>query len=454
MLFKFFAYVSFVALAICTRGSGLLVGQSVGAETLPGFLEEAVAGNTVFAEGVTGFHLYDLDERREVYGYNEERRFVPASNVKLLTFFLAHRVLGHRSPAVYYQEFYNRIEVWGAGYPLLLHPAFAGYDELTPWLVSRTVPVIVNAPEADEPARYGTGWSWDDYDYGYVYERSGLPVYGNRLHLEPGPPDAYGREQLYGVPPEVTRSLIQDERQRRLVHREEADNLFTLRGDFTATARFPVERALITDPDFTVRQLREAFGENRIRGGKLPRPDPAKLQRLDVSVPDTVYRKLLRDSDNYLAEQLVLQCAARRYGRFDESALFDYATDTLFTELDLGELRYADGSGLSRYNLVKPRQLTRIVAALYEEIGTDRLVDLLPAGGYSGTLKTRFDDRPETYVWAKTGSLSGVMCISGLLRAKSGKWLAFSFLHNNVLGGTRQYYAEMERVLGTVYDVL
>ncbi len=78
----------------------------------------------------------------------------------------------------------------------------------------------------------------------------------------------------------------------------------------------------------------------------------------------------------------------------------------------------------------------------------------LPAGGGSGTLKRRFANRPATYVWAKTGTLSGVTCLSGLIRSKSGRWMAFSFLHNNVVGRTTPYYREMDDILGYIYDTL
>ena len=437
----------------------VIAGGAAGAQsserTLTAYLNLNVARNPIFASGTTGFYLYDIGAERSVYEYNGERYFVPASNVKLLTFYLALHELGAGTPAVFYRHNTDRIDVWGTGYPLLLHPSFIGYDALGPWLREQTLPLVFHQPETEAPPRYGAGWSWDDYDYGFVYERTALPVYGNRLYLDLLQTDgSAGIPQLYGSPPEVANGLIQDEGQDRAIRREERSNTFTVGRYFDNPDNFPLQRALITDTDFTQRQLRDAFAGQPILAGTTPLPPVGQRTPLTVALPDTVYRRLLQNSDNYLAEQLLLQSAAHRYGYFDEERLFDYATDTLFANLGLGEFRYADGSGLSRYNLVRPRQLAQLVTALYEEVGEERLLDLLPAGGGSGTLKRRFDNRAETYVYAKTGSLSGVMCISGLLRAKSGRWLAFSFLHNNVVGGTRGYYREMEEVLGEVYDQL
>ncbi|CAH1001020.1 D-alanyl-D-alanine carboxypeptidase DacC [Neolewinella maritima] len=417
-------------------------------------LDRLVADNPVFASGHTGFSLYDLATEQTVYSYQADRYFVPASNVKLLTFYVAHRILDRSLPAIYYRRQADRVDIWGTGYPLLLHPAFYGYDELAPWLARQQLPIVVQQPENDTPPRYGAGWSWDDFDYGYVYERSGLPIYGNRLYLDLDETVTPVADALLGAPPEVARSIVQDARQERTIRRAEETNSFTVNESIYDRRNFPLQRALRTSAAFTLRQLQQAFPDQTISGGRQPRPTLTDLSAHRVAFPDTLYRRLLQDSDNYLAEQLILQSAAARYGTFDESTLFDYATDTLFAGIGLGRLRFADGSGLSRYNLVTPNQFVQVLAALDREVGRERLLSLLPTGGKTGTLKRRFDGAAEPYVWAKTGSLSGVLCVSGLLRTRSGRWLAFSFLHNNVMGRTSDYYREMERALGWVYESL
>ncbi|PPK87197.1 D-alanyl-D-alanine carboxypeptidase/D-alanyl-D-alanine-endopeptidase (penicillin-binding protein 4) [Neolewinella xylanilytica] len=410
--------------------------------------------NSLFGEAHTGFALYDLEAQRPVYGYNANRYFVPASNTKLLTFLVANRLLEAAAPAVVYQAFEDRIELWGTGYPLLLHPAFVGYDTLLPWLATRDLPLVLNFPNGDIPPRYGAGWSWDDFNYGYVFERSLLPVYGNRLYLEYREAGDTGREALFGSPAEVVDNLVMDAAQERTISRVEGSNRFTVNANFYRPYNFPLERALSVDSATTVRYLSSALPGSSIRSGDRPRPPLDALRTISTPLPDTLYRKLLQDSDNYLAEQLILLAATSRYGRPDEEAFFEWATDTLFQEMGLGEISFRDGSGLSRYNLVKPEQLVQVIAALDREVGRERLRSLLPTGGINGTLKQRFDNQPEPYVWAKTGSLSGVICISGLLRTRSGRWLAFSFMHNNVMGSSREYYATMEDILGWVYENL
>ncbi|WP_116126415.1 D-alanyl-D-alanine carboxypeptidase/D-alanyl-D-alanine-endopeptidase [Lewinella sp. IMCC34183] len=441
---RFLLYL-LVFLLLPASGSAQLTGRRAASRSL----DEMIRWNPVFSEGQTGFSLCDLNTGNQVYGYNAERYFVPASNVKLLTFYVAQHLLGDSGPALFYRTSGNTTTVWGTGYPLLLHPAFYGFDDLAPWLATRAGALVYEAPAAQAPPRYGAGWSWDDYNYGYVYERSSLPVYGNRLYL-----DVLEDAGLFGSPPGVTADLIQDVSQERAINRTEGSNQFTIGRNFYYPGNFPLQRPLSVSPDLAGRQLAAAFPNLSVSVGTAAAPARGTLDEVRASLPDTLYRKLLQDSDNYLAEQLLIMAASDRYGWPDEETFFDYAVDTLFRELQLGDLRYADGSGLSRYNLVKPRQLTQLLMSLDREVGRDRLITLLPAGGESGTLKRRFGNRPVTYVWAKTGTLSGVTCVSGIVRCRSGRWLSFSFLHNNVIGRTADYYREMERVLGWVYDTL
>ena len=438
-------------LLLYTCGILALGAQSAGERRQ---LDRMVAENEVFGQGHTGFMLYDLAQDQPLYRYQADRYFVPASNVKLATFYLSQRILGRTAPAVHYRRGGDTLHLWGTGYPLLFHPSFVGYDTLGSWLRGQDGPLVLHQAAAERPPRYGQGWSWDDYDYGYVYERTALPVYGNRLYLDvmEGRGQEAGPLEVFGSPPNADRLLVQDANQRRTILRSETDNVFTLGAYFFNRDNFPLQRALYTSPELTLQHLMAGLPGQPVSGGQLPRPPLRELSVVTAPLPDTVFRRLLWDSDNFLAEQLILQAAVHRYGRFDEETLFDYARDTLLgSGLRLGRLRLVDGSGLSRYNLLTPAQLVQIVAALDREVGRDRLLSLLPAGGVSGTLRRRFDDAPEPYVWAKTGSLSGVLCISGLLRTQSGRWLAFSFLHNNVVAGTGAYYREMERVLDYVY---
>jgi D-alanyl-D-alanine carboxypeptidase/D-alanyl-D-alanine-endopeptidase (penicillin-binding protein 4) len=81
------------------------------------------------------------------------------------------------------------------------------------------------------------------------------------------------------------------------------------------------------------------------------------------------------------------------------------------------------------------------------------LFSLFPAGGISGTLAGWYkgpDKKP--WLYAKSGSMSGVQCLSGYLINKRGQVLILSFMHNNFTGEGKLWKAEMQRIMEMIRD--
>ncbi len=79
-----------------------------------------------------------------------------------------------------------------------------------------------------------------------------------------------------------------------------------------------------------------------------------------------------------------------------------------------------------------------------------RLQDVLPTGN-DGTL-TNYYKTLEGKIFAKTGTLGGVVALSGYLYAKSGKLLLFSTLVNNHNGSAPAVRRAVEKYLMTVWE--
>jgi D-alanyl-D-alanine carboxypeptidase/D-alanyl-D-alanine-endopeptidase (penicillin-binding protein 4) len=90
---------------------------------------------------------------------------------------------------------------------------------------------------------------------------------------------------------------------------------------------------------------------------------------------------------------------------------------------------WADGSGLSRYNLFTPQDFVWLLDEMKDEFGMKRMKTILPTGG-NGTLGNYYK-QDSGYIYAKTGSLSGVICLSGYLYTEKNHLLIFSVLVNN-----------------------
>ena len=110
------------------------------------------------------------------------------------------------------------------------------------------------------------------------------------------------------------------------------------------------------------------------------------------------------------------------------------------------ELLWYDGSGLSRYNMFTPRSLVTLLDGMLNEYGEQRLFDIFPAGGKSGTIE-RFYGDIKPYVFAKTGTLRNNHCLSGYIKTDSGQTLIFSFMNNHYKDHSNEVKKEMEKVL-------
>ena len=87
--------------------------------------------------------------------------------------------------------------------------------------------------------------------------------------------------------------------------------------------------------------------------------------------------------------------------------------------IDTTHIRIADGSGLSRYNLVSAFEITKFLEWIFKSQYKNNFISCLPYGGMKkGTMENRFntaDDR----IRVKTGGLSGITNISGYIFQKS-----------------------------------
>lgn len=91
----------------------------------------------------------------------------------------------------------------------------------------------------------------------------------------------------------------------------------------------------------------------------------------------------------------------------------------------------ADGSGLSRRNLVSPASLVQSLQAISQLPQAEIYRISLPVAGVSGTLQNRFKNTPAMgIVYAKTGTLTGVVTLSGYIDVPNYERLVFSIMVN------------------------
>lgn len=144
-----------------------------------------------------------------------------------------------------------------------------------------------------------------------------------------------------------------------------------------------------------------------------------------------IVEETLAISDNQAAELLGrhVGLAVLEDGSFEGGARAVRQTLTQMG-VPMDGARLYDGSGLSRQDRISPAALLQVLrlATLPENPELRPVVTGLPVAGYTGSLAWRFDDAPlqaHGMVRAKTGTLTGVHGLAGIVTDRSGALMAF-----------------------------
>ncbi|MBK6994404.1 MAG: D-alanyl-D-alanine carboxypeptidase [Lewinellaceae bacterium] len=79
---------------------------------------------------------------------------------------------------------------------------------------------------------------------------------------------------------------------------------------------------------------------------------------------DTVLRRMMHQSDNFIAEQMLLVCAGMKFDLLKQDTMIKWMLDSSLTNLTQRP-KWVDGSGLSRYNLMTPQSIGQVLLKLW-----------------------------------------------------------------------------------------
>lgn len=417
--------------------------------SLPSKVGRAVKRSPVFSNAHAGFVLADASTGRVLVDYHGGQNFTPASNIKLFTLYTALCLLPDTLPGLQFAAVQDTVWIRGTGDPTFASPYFEAWQPVIPWLKAISGFLVVEERPLTN-GRFGKGWAWDDFQEAYQPERSEFPMFGNTVAFAL---DTLGND--FVKPDFFKYQVLPADRSVKKVRRDEFQNRWylpdSLQGQFYSPFRTEINGEKLYPAflsAFTGKSIYTSAAWKTLNGrneDSWPTHRPNFCWQTIPSCPlDTVLRRMMYQSDNFIAEQLLLMCSGLKNDSLNESAVIRWALDSLLVFLP-GHPKWADGSGLSRYNLASPKDFIALLHHMWKTIPHNRLLSLFPKAGNPNTTLSWMT--PGNSIFAKTGSMSGIQCMSGYWMAPNGKTYIFCFLNNHFVGQSQVFRQEIDNIL-------
>jgi D-alanyl-D-alanine carboxypeptidase/D-alanyl-D-alanine-endopeptidase (penicillin-binding protein 4) len=379
------------------------------------------------AEGVKGAHvgiaIYNDSKGQWLTKYQSDHYFTPASNTKILATYLGLQFLGDSLPGWKMAENADTLFLMPLGDPSFMHPEFR-YQPVVDIIKNTKKQVVVVGNNQDQFEVFGSGWSWADYAEDYQPERSRMPIYGNVVHFYQNNKKLDAIKPFYFFRDYVDLDKVEEKNWTR----NRTGNRFYTTNENNKSKYFQVPFSQEDVPMVKAIELLSDTLGKKISFQKNATLLASSFKTIKTVPTDSLLKIMMLRSDNFYADQIVLMASEQLFGKMDDAALIESAKKLFFADLPQN-MRWADGSGLSRYNLNTPENYIAILQQMQAKFGEARIKNIFEKGG-EGTISAYYKNFPGT-MYAKTGTLGGQVALSGFIYTPKQQKLYFSVLVAN-----------------------
>ena len=440
----------------------------------------------------TGIHVVELSTGKTLYHLNENRLFLPASNMKLFTSALTLSRLGpdRRFTTQVLLDSFGDLVLVGSGDPSLCGRAFPyrkgpapdpglkPIEDLADQVVASGITRISGDVAGDDRlypwSPYAPSWTEDDVLRDYGAPVSALTVNENFVSITLRSGDRQGETpnlsldpplEYYAIDQRVTTVARGGESKIRMA-RQPGSRQLLIWGSLPA-GRAITETVAIDDPAlYAACALYDALTRRGVTIAGRPAawhrsasddytPPDGKVVASRTSPPLVDLLQVMNKVSQNLFAELMLREAGRvmRHMGTREAGLEELAA--LLAEIGAAkdDSRLEDGSGLSRNALVTPRLMTKLLAVMNQSRYHEEWFSLLPVAGEDGTLEHRLCCVSEGVgIHAKTGSLSRALALSGYADSKTHGRLAFSILVNDFAAPSSEVRTWIDKIASALLE--
>ena len=426
---------------------------------------EATLNDPLFVSSNVGVKIVSLRTGEVLYEKDAEKLYHPASTMKLITAATALVKLSsnYRFHTTLYadpvedSQILGNIYLKGGG-----NPVFDSDDleKMVEKLVKTDMKDLQGDIVVDETyfdaVRWGKGWMWDDGPIGGYYPHlSALTINHNGVFVRILPGSKIDDPVSVDLdPPTQYMKIVNEaitvgasEKTRLTIKRKDGsteENVLMIDGVMAISQGEMNRRVDVLDPAlYCGTLLREMLAERgvtlqgTVRYGEVPEETVTIIEHISPPLSRIVW-EMNKPSDNLIAELLLKTIGAEIKGTPGTGEKGLQAINEFLGEIGMETAGYAlaDGSGVSRYNLVTAALLTDLLVYMFRNFAVmPEYLASLPVGGVDGTLTRRMRGMAaEGVLRAKTGTLRGLTALAGYTATADGETVAFSILVSNYLG--------------------
>jgi len=445
---------------------------------------DAIANRPEFSRSRWGILIQPLSSTATLYSRDAQKYFIPASNVKLLTTAAALQKLGadFRIKTSVYSGENGSLYVAGRGDPSITE---AQLQSLAQQLKRRGVD-RVNELIGDDSYFQGSAvnpnWEWEDAQSGYGAPVNSLIFNQNAIELLLSPQELGQPLKVTFAEPKLANlwqiqnnsvTVAQNESEFIEVGREFDRPAIRVSGQLKVGAESESAYVAVVNPANNFLQhfqqvlVAEGIPVKQALVASASRNFNQELATVESPPLAQLVRETNRESNNLYAEVLLrllgkvtdkkplpqtltgkmpvpqaltgkMPVPQEDTGKMpvpqeDTGEIGLKELKTALTQLGVNPNSYilADGSGLSRHNLISPEALVQTLRFMANSPAASIYRQSLPIAGESGTLKNRLNSTPNRVILqAKTGTLSGVSALSGYIEVPDYEPLVFSIIVN------------------------
>ncbi|MBS4035682.1 MAG: D-alanyl-D-alanine carboxypeptidase/D-alanyl-D-alanine-endopeptidase [Ignavibacterium sp.] len=440
--------------------------------TVPEFWKEMddIFNDPTFSNAHWGVVIQSLETGEYLYKRNEDKFFVPASNIKLFTTAAGLLLLGEDykfSTNVYTDGYIDgsilvgNLIIQGRGDPTISgrfynNNVYAVYSDWADSLIALGIDEIngniIGDDNLFDDVGLGKGWSWDYESYWYAAQSGAIALNDNCVDLTV----IYNRdkdiidlsispESRYLVVQNEVRLVPEDSITDVKVYRERGSNFVSVYGTLSKKVDSLKTYVTVNNPtQYAMVVLRKVLQQKGITVKGYPVDIDDYGEQLDYKniqflftyfSPDMreIVKVINKGSHNFYAEQLLKTIGLETEGLGTTKNGIEAAKE-IFTDIGLNpdNIVMADGSGLSHHNMTTPKQITTLLKYFYNSNLFSSFYNSLPIAGVDGTLGNRMkNSRAKEQVRAKTGYIRAARSLSGYTHTGDKEPIVFSMICNN-----------------------